>query len=162
MGAIFSDDRKCRYLLWRELAGTGPIMSVGMINPSLAGVDNNDPTVTRVVGFADRLGCSKVYLWNLFASITPYVRELRGLADPVGPDNNAYIQAALLSSSIRVVAWGPLSKLPPSLRGRRLEVVSIARQLGVEFQCWDTAQDGQPKHPLMLPYSLQLKPWEVC
>lgn len=159
MGAIFSDDKTRRYLLWRDLAGSGPVMSVGMINPSLAGVEKNDPTVTRVVGFADRLGCSKVYLWNLFSAITPYVRDLRGMDDPVGVDNDSYITAALLSSSIRVVAWGPLSKLPANLRPRRLQVVQLARMLDINFQCWDTAKDGQPKHPLMLTYALQLKPW---
>lgn len=162
MGAVFSDDRKCRYLLDRDLGGNDPVMSIGMINPSIAGEVDNDPTVTRVVGFGQRIGARKVILWNQFAAITPYVRDLRGLVDPVGPDNDAFIMAALMSSTVHVVAWGPLSKLPKHLRDRRWRIVEIGRQLGVRFMCWDTAQDGQPKHPLMLPYSLELKPWEAC
>lgn len=60
MGAVFSTDRRCRYLLDRDLGGSGPVMSIGMINPSIANEDANDPTVTRVVGFGQRLGASKV------------------------------------------------------------------------------------------------------
>ena len=162
MGAVFSTDRRCRYLLDRDLGGSGPVMSIGMINPSIANETDNDKTVTRVVGFGQRLGASKVILWNQFAAITPYVRELRDMVDPVGPDNDGHIIGALLSSQIHVVAWGPLSKLPKPLRLRRHRIIEIGRDLGVRFMCWDTAQDGQPKHPLMLPYALHLRPWEAC
>lgn len=162
MGAIFSQDRKHRYLLWRELGGNGPIMSLGMVNPSDANEEKNDPTITRVDGFAKRLGVSKYYVWNLCAAVTSKVTKLRTMDDPIGPDNDAFILCALISSSIHVAAWGPLAKLPRSLQHRRLDAVRIADQLGVKFQCWDIAQDGQPRHPLMLRASLDLKPWVPC
>jgi hypothetical protein len=57
------------------------------------------------------------------------------------------------------VAWGPLGKLPPPLRTRWRDVVAIADRVGCRLMCWGTAQDGQPRHPLMLAYSTPLIEW---
>ncbi|MHC2215545.1 DUF1643 domain-containing protein [Rhizobium leguminosarum] len=159
--AVFSDCRLYRYLLEHDFGGSGPVLSIGMVNPSLAGGDKNDQTMTKVDGFAVRLGASKVIVWNPFARIAKDIRDLRHVADPIGPENDAYIARAIQGADIHIVAWGPLSKLPKPLRGRWRSIIDVLAAADAKPMCWGTAQDGQPRHPLMLAYATPLVPWEA-
>lgn len=156
---VFSECGLFRYLLEHDFGGTGPVISLGMVNPSLANGEKNDPTMTKVDGFATRLGASKVTVWNPFARIAKDIRDLRHVADPIGPENDAYIAKAIEGADIHIVAWGPLSKLPKPLRGRWRSVVDVLLKAGAKPMCWGTALDGHPRHPLMLAYATPLVPW---
>ncbi|MBX4954386.1 DUF1643 domain-containing protein [Rhizobium lentis] len=158
--AVFSDCGLYRYLLEHDFGGDGPIISLGMVNPSFADGEKNDHTMTKVDGFAIRLRARKVKVWNPFALIAKDVRELRDALDPVGPENDAYIAQAILGADIHIVGWGPLSKLPKPLRNRWRSVVDVLSNAGAKPMCWGAAQDGQPRHPLMLPYATPLVPWQ--
>ncbi|MDR9781639.1 DUF1643 domain-containing protein [Rhizobium redzepovicii] len=158
---VFSECGLFRYLLEHDFGGTGPVISLGMVNPSLANGENNDQTMTKVDGFAVRLGASKVVVWNPFARIAKDIRDLRHVDDPIGPENDAYIAQAVQDADIHIVAWGPLSKLPKPLRNRWRSVVEVLAAVGAKPMCWGTALDGQPLHPLMLAYATPLVPWEV-
>jgi len=57
--------------------------------------------------------------------------------------------------------WGPLGKLPPQLRKRWTTVCLLAREAGAQLMCLGTAQDGQPRHPLMLAYDTPIEPWKA-
>lgn len=157
--AVFSECGLYRYLLEHDFGGTGPIVSLGMVNPSDANGEKNDQTMTKVDGFAIRMGASKVKVWNPFALINKDVRALRSAPDPVGPENDFHIAEAIRNADIHIVAWGPLSKLPKPLRGRMRSVVDVLMQAGAKPMCWGTALDGQPRHPLMLAYATPLIPW---
>jgi len=159
--AIFSECGLYRYLLVHDFGGPGPVISLGMVNPSEANEAKNDPTMTRVDGFAQRMRASKVVVWNEFALIDKDVRALRTAADPIGPENDAYIAQAIQGADIHIVAWGPLSKLPKPLRNRWREVADVLLSAGAKPMCWGTAQDGQPRHPLMIAYSTPLVPWSA-
>ncbi len=156
---VFSDCGLFRYLLEHEFGGDGPVISLGMVNPSLADGRKNDPTMTKVDGFATRLGASKVIVWNPFARIAKDVRDLRHVDDPIGPENDAYIAQAVKGADIHIVGWGPLAKLPKPLRNRWRSVVDVLNDVGAKPMCWGTAQDGHPRHPLMLAYATPLVPW---
>ncbi|MGZ2484304.1 hypothetical protein ACVITL_002827 [Rhizobium pisi] len=158
---VFSDCGLYRYLLEHDFGGRGPVISIGMVNPSLADGAKNDKTMTKVDGFAVRLGASKVVVWNPFARIAKDVRDLRHMADPIGPENDAYIARAIQGADIHILAWGPLSKLPRPLRGRWRSIVGVLAAAGAKPMCWGTAKDGQPRHPLMLAYATSLVPWEA-
>lgn len=158
---VFSDCGLYRYLLEHDFGGSGPVISLGMVNPSLADGNKNDPTMTKVDGFALRLGASKVKVWNKYALIDKDVKALRSAVDPVGPENDAYIAQAIRDADIHIIAWGPLSKLPKPLRGRWRSVVDVLSQAGAKPMCWGTALDGQPRHPLMLAYATPLTPWSA-
>lgn len=158
---IFSECGLYRYLLEHDFGGSGPVISLGMVNPSLANGEKNDPTMTKVAGFATRLGASKIKVWNPFALIAKDVRDLRDAIDPIGPENDTHIAQAIHDADIHIVAWGPLSKLPKQLRGRWRSVVDVLSQAGAKPMCWGTALDGQPRHPLMLAYATPLVPWSV-
>lgn len=159
--AIFSDCGLYRYLLEHDFGGSGPVISLGMVNPSRADGEKNDPTMTKVDGFAIRLGASKVKVWNQYAFIDKDIKALRAAVDPVGPENDAYIAQAVQDADIHIVAWGPLSKLPKSLRTRWASVADVLVKAGAKPMCWGTALDGQPLHPLMLAYATPLIPWQA-
>lgn len=157
--AVFSECRLYRYLLEHDFGGSGPVISLGMVNPSHADGENNDSTMTKVDGFATRLGASKVKVWNLCALVNKDVKALAAAADPIGPENDAYIAQAIMDAEIHIVAWGPASKLPKALRTRWRSVVDVLTKAGANPMCWGTALDGQPRHPLMLAYVTPLVPW---
>jgi hypothetical protein len=158
---VFSECGLYRYLLEHDFGGNGPVISLGMVNPSLADGKKNDPTMTKVDGFAMRMGASKVRVWNPFALIAKDVRDLRDAADPIGPENDTHIAHAVRDADIHIVAWGPLSKLPRPLRSRWKDVVTVLIEAGGKPMCWGTALDGHPRHPLMLAYATPLVPWSA-
>lgn len=157
--AIFSPCRTWRYRLEREVGGSGPILAGIMVNPSIAGEEENDPTIVKWFGFARRMNARRFIIGNLAAGVTTDVRGLREIPDPIGPDNDRHIEQILHDADIHIAAWGPTTKLPAHLRTRWRAVVAIADRVGCQLLCWGTAQDGQPRHPLMLAYSTPLVEW---
>lgn len=157
--AVFSPCGAYRYRLERECGGSGPVIAGIMVNPSIAGAEKNDPTITKWLGFARGLNASRIIIGNKFAHVATDVRELRGAADPIGADNDKHIEQILRDADMHIVAWGPLAKLPKPLRWRWRDVAAIADRVGCRLMCWGTAQDGQPRHPLMLAYATPLIEW---
>lgn len=157
--AVFSPDGLYRLRLERALEGSGPVAALCMVNPSTAGAEVNDPTITKGCGFGRRADWSRLIVGNKFARRATDVRDLRSLSDPVGPDNDSHLEQIFRDADIHIVAWGPLNKLPPHLRSRWRQVKAIADRVGCRLMCWGTAQDGHPRHPLMLAYSTPLVPW---
>jgi hypothetical protein len=128
-----------------------------MVNPSTADGETDDATIRKVVGFSRRHNCFRVTVGNLFAYRATDVRELKRVADPVGPENDDYLRRIIHEAQCVVVAWGPLAKQPRALRGRFRRVVELAD--GKPLRCFGTANDGHPRHPLMLPYDTPLIEW---
>lgn len=91
------------------------------------------------------------------------VRALATAADPIGPDNGYRLCEIFLDADRVIFAWGPSSKLPARLRDQWREVDRIARAMHCEpLSIGVTANDGHPKHPLMLPYDAPLIPWRLA
>lgn len=157
MSAVIVGDH--RYTLARYLGGGGPHVLWALVNPSTAGVEVNDHTVRKGLGFSQLWGASSMTYVNKFAYRSKDVTDLARAVDPIGPFNDAWIHVAANEADVLVVAWGPLGKLPPRLRERWRRVVGILRSAGKPLMCLGVAKDGQPLHPLMLPYSTPLRPW---
>jgi hypothetical protein len=161
MSAVFSPCGTFRLRLDRDvdpLLG-GQVAALCGVNPSKAGVEANDHTIRKDIGFSRIHGWARFIKINKFAHVATDVRELAGVADPVGPENDRYIEQAIREADVFVPCWGPLAKLPRRLRGRWLEVLAIAERVGKPIMCFGTAQDGQPRHTLMLAYTTPLIPW---
>lgn len=159
MSAVISPCGLYRYRLERHgLSGSGAVAWI-MVNPSTADATQDDATIRKVVGFTERLGGGWAVVGNKFAYRATDVRALRTAADPRGPENDAHLEAIMAGSPIVIAAWGPLAKLPDHLRRRWRTVCAIADRVGAELMCLGTAQDGQPRHPLMLAYDTNLTPW---
>jgi hypothetical protein len=128
-----------------------------MLNPSTATAETDDPTIRRCVGFSRLWGFGRLIVVNLFALRATDPRELAKAADPIGPDNDRHILAAVDESTSVVCAWGCQQHLKGKLLGARpanvLRMIEPRAQLG----CLGYRADRAPRHPLMLSYSTKLE-----
>lgn len=160
MSAVLSPCGNYRYRLERDIGMFGPVAAVIMVNPSTADAKVDDATIRRLIGFGKRLGWSKVIVGNVFAYRATDIRELARVNDPIGLDNNGHLEQILGAAEVAIVAWGTVSKLPPALRERWRAVSDIAASLAVPLKCFGVANDGHPRHPLMISYQTVLVEWQ--
>lgn len=167
-GAELSPCGTYRYALWRSWSISLPVAVFVMLNPSTADALQDDPTIRKCKGFAERWGCGGIYVVNLFAFRATDPKQLRTAhADIVGPDNHAHQRRAIsrLCSPMAVpgpcvAAWGSQPSCVLADHPARLR--ALAAEYRVELQCLGTAKDGNPRHPLMLAYGTELAPLTRC
>lgn len=125
-----------------------------MLNPSTADGTVDDPTIRRCMRFARDWGFSRLVVRNLFAWRATDPAELSRVSDPIGGRaGDRALQAATRADRI-VVAWGAFVPHDRTQRAARLLHDSQAWCLGV-------TQSGQPRHPLYVPASRQLQPFDL-
>ncbi len=152
-GADFSPDRLYRYGLHRIWDKTkSPAMFIGL-NPSTADARLNDPTVRRCVRFAKDLGYGGLIMTNAFAFRATSPKALRSINDPVGPDNDSWLQKLSHRAGIVIAAWGNHG----ALNGRGQHI----RQLLQNLHHFGLTGGGEPKHPLYLPADRKPQFWAV-
>ena len=150
MGAVFSDDRKYRYRLDRDLgSGHGTYVWIGK-NPSKADETQNDNSVSRIMNRAEAEGFRKFVVVNLYGYVST---DPRGLLDswlhadgPVGPHNLRHIRAALKEADYVLVAWGS-AYIGPEHAARVLTIIRKAHKVP---HCLGLTADGSPVHPARL------------
>lgn len=142
-----------RYSLFRRWRRHAPVLVVGMLNPSDADAMIDDPTVRRVVRFADKEDFGAVCIVNMAARRSRHPRDVWGLAAAEGPANQSAIREALRRHGpLMLVAWGVNAKrLHPVLVARALETMRNAHMLALRV-----TGSGFPEHPLYLPSSCRL------
>lgn len=132
-----------RYSLVRRWGvGHRSMLFIGL-NPSTADANQDDPTIRRCVGFARAAGCDALVMANLFALRSTSPKMLKAVADPVGPDNDAWLDRLWAGSTIRVGAWGNWGKV-----NGRGELVATKYP---DLECYGVTASGEPRHPLYLP-----------
>ena len=80
-------------------------MFVGL-NPSTADEIKDDPTSRKCMRFAQSWGYGGIILANLFAYRATDPRELKGVSDPVGPENDHWLNRLADEAGIVIAAWG--------------------------------------------------------
>jgi len=144
--AHFSECGRYRYWLTRQTGRPGGEVVFLMLNPSTADASEDDPTIRRCIGFAQREGFGSLLVLNLFALRATDPAELARANDPVGPHNDAVLAAHFAQDFPIVCAWGAHD-------------LARTRWRDVRGACWDrvrpllclgTTRDGSPKHPLYL------------
>ena len=149
--AELSEDRAYRYRLSRVWAD-GPRATFVMLNPSTADAHADDPTLRRCIGFARHWGLGGLNVVNVYAFRATSPAALWKVSDPVGPENNRFLEEAAASGEVLVAAWGAHAK-----QERVQEVLAIP---GFErLTCLRTTKHGYPSHPLYLPKELSPAPW---
>lgn len=151
--AVFSSCGRYRYKLVRKFSPGSNTINFLMLNPSTADDIDNDPTVERCERRASRLGFDILIVTNIFAWRDTDPRKMKQAEDPVGPDNDCWIQKAASESDMIVCAWGNNGLH----RGRCNDVVKLIE--GYPLYCLKETS-GQPHHPLYLPYNLEPKRWK--
>lgn len=155
-GAVFDSSGTYRYLLWRVWSGDAPRVAFVMLNPSAADAAANDPTIRRCIGLARAWGYGALEVVNLFAYRTAYPAELGNAGDPIGPENDRYIRAALVRCAAVIAAWG----VHGSLRQRGAQVSEMLRALaGGTACCLGRTRAGHPRHPLYLSNRIVPQPF---
>lgn len=157
-GATISPCGLYRYHLWRQVSkereATGRCTFV-MCNPSTADETQDDPTIRRCIAFTRQWQCEFLDVLNLFAYRSPDPSALLSAADPIGPDNDSWLDRAGYASRIIVAAWG----VHGTILGRG-EVVRQRLAATRKLHYLKLTKDGHPGHPLYLPANSVLMPWQ--
>jgi hypothetical protein len=156
-GAIFSTCEQYRYRLWRHWGLGAPRARAVfiMLNPSTADAEEDDPTIRKCIGFAERMGYAGIDVVNLYAYRATKPAELKRVGWPKGPDNDRHILEACRNNIDReaICAWGT------NARGnsRPMDVLDLIRAAGITPMALKVT-NGVPHHPLMLPYTCSKAP----
>ena len=144
--AYLSEDRRYRYWLERWW-GTGAALVVIGLNPSTADESLDDPTIRKCIGFAQRWGYAGLIMLNLFAWRSPEPKELRVVEDPIGSENDYFLEMIAKPCRRILCAWGKDGDIDDRdlavlklLQGRELVALKVSEKT------------GQPWHPLYVSY----------
>ena len=154
--ATYSPCEQYRYILLREWS-VSPKVNFIMLNPSTATEQQNDATVERCQRRAEMLGFGGLMVTNLFAYRATDPKDMKRQADPVGPDNDEVIIAAADDADMVICAWGGHGN-HLGRAGKVLEMLRGHQRISCKLHALKTT-NGQPWHPLYLPYRLQPRPF---
>lgn len=141
-GAKFSEDRKYRYVLWRHMNTTLPIVAYIGLNPSTANENTNDRTIQKLIKITLNNGYGGFYMLNLFGIISSKPEILVNHPDPIG-DNDIYLQATIAQVDKVICAWGSFKQ---ANSGRAMEVLNMIPE--EKRYCIRRSKLGRPWHPL--------------
>lgn len=156
MSAVFSSCGTFRLRLDRviDMLG-GPTVGFCLHNPSTAGVEIEDPTSRRGIGYATAWHASRLIYVNPWAGCATKPAALWSMADPVGPDCDRHIleaaAACAASGGFMVAAWGrvsPPGRMREAAAARLRDVEALIRSTGCSVRALGVNLDGSPKHPL--------------
>lgn len=144
--------------LFRQWDSDRPEMMLVMLNPSTADGMTDDPTIRKCIGFATRLGFGSIVVVNLFSYRATDPLDLKKAGYPQGETDNGVIRVAAgknKNAGGRVVAaWG---RNAPAERAAAVR--TMLRNDRIRLFHFGLTKDGQPRHPLMLPYATPMIEW---
>jgi len=151
-GAIFSNCRRFRYLLWRIWDKQKPMVMFIGLNPSTANEQYDHPTIKSVCRIAMHNGYGGVYMANCFPFISTDPAQLK-------------IHGASAINDLHLINYGPKCKDVVFAWGS----FPIVKELGRDIQLmhWfpnakalHINKNGTPKHPLYCKSTTQLVPFK--
>jgi hypothetical protein len=153
--ATISDCGRFRYRLGRRWADGAPLLFV-MLNPSTADADQDDATIRRCIRFAQAEGFPALEVVNLFAFRATDPKDLRRAGYPAGPENDRHIQEAARAAAKVCLAWGSNAA---GLERPQI-VIPLLRAACAQLHVLRMTRSAHPQHPLMLPASCRLQPFD--
>ena len=118
-----------------------------MLNPSTADANQEDPTIRRCMGFAEKWGYGGITVGNLFAYRATKAKKMLKADDPIGPENDLYLERLSFAADLTVCAWGNHGAHLGRAR-RVLPLLTNPHYLRI-------TKMGQPEHPLYLKGDLK-------
>lgn len=144
--AVISDCGKYRYLLRRAWDFAKPRALLIMLNPSTADATADDATIRSCVRLVSALGYGSMEVVNVFGWRATDPNELPKQPDPVGPQNEDIIEAAIVRSDVVICAWGA-----NVMAQRKANYVrSLVSRRRPATYCFGKTKAGFPKHPLYI------------
>ena len=153
--ARYSDCERYRYDLTRTWDSSSPKALFVMLNPSTATELANDPTVERVERRARRMGFGAYRVCNLFAWRATKPKQLFAATTPVGLENNDVLVEACHWAVQIICGWGNHG----AFGSRGAAVEALMRGTGHSLFHLGLTQQGHPRHPLYVPYSVAPAVW---
>jgi hypothetical protein len=154
--AIISECGAYRYRLDRKWSGDPPML-VCMLNPSTADAERDDPTITKLIGFANRFGFGHLIVVNLYPFRATKPADLKAAHYP-NPSNNASVIHAAVRQvkqphdalpGMTFCAWGANARGRPEAAHF---LAGLCEESMTPF-AFRLLSDGTPEHPLYIPYS---------
>jgi hypothetical protein len=122
------------------------------LNPSTADAVVDDRTIGRCIAFSKEWGGGRLSMVNLFALRSTDPQALGRADDPVGPENDAWLDRVVPAADIAVACWGNHGKL----HGR---AEAVARRFAGQLVALAVNKSGSPKHPLYVLGSTRPSPY---
>jgi hypothetical protein len=141
--AVLSADGRYRYFLSRRWDERGKVIAFIGLNPSTADESKDDPTIRRCTRFAKDLGGGALWVVNLFALRATKPFALVHAPDPIGPENEHWLDEVVAEADLSIAAWGNQG----TLMGRA--AVVSARFAG-NLHALSITRRGMPGHPLYI------------
>ena len=162
---VFSECRGYRYTLEHvieeaqaEIFAARRLQWIGL-NPSTADEQKLDPTLKRIRAFTLAAGYGGFIMTNVFAWRATKPADMKKQADPIGPENDAWLMRVAERCEASVACWGGIANFPRSLRHRAASVRLMFSRANRPLLCLKIAADGSPWHPLYLDGATTLKPY---
>jgi hypothetical protein len=154
-GAIFSDDRKYRFALWRIWDRSLPLVAFMGLNPSTANETDADPTIRSVGRIAKHNGYGGIVMINVFPMVSTDP-ALLDTSDSVNNDRNQmYVNEVVGHCSDVVFAWGSFSVVKES------GMDALLTDLFPDAKCLHINKNGSPKHPLYCKSTSSFIDWKL-
>ena len=145
--AVISSCRKYRYELRRIWDETASLVLFICLNPSTADEETEDNTSRICINYARRWGYGGLLVGNLFAYRSTDKNVIYRITDPVGPENDDWLQKLRSEASLVVCAWGDAG----GYKARDKQVLSFLNNP----YCLVRLKSGRPGHPLYKRADLQ-------
>lgn len=145
-GAIFSENREYRFVLWRRWDERKPMITFIGINPSSADEFKDDETIRRVISFATTWGYGGVYMVNIYAYISTDYSKCKKIGSL---KNIGFVEEYGKKSKTVVFAWGKKPIYDYTIRH--------LREWFPKAKCLYKNLDGSPVHPLFVKGDTKLK-----
>ena len=147
--ASFSTCKDYRWNLSRYINDNRKTLIFMGLNPSLANKNKNDPTLRRLIGFAELWGYGTLVVVNLFARITKSPKFLACCNDPVGWKNDVELNKRLnywkkKDSCELWIGWG----INGRLMNRDKLLLKRIKESSKKPYVIGLTKDGYPRHPL--------------
>lgn len=152
--AYFNDERTKRFLLTRDWS-EGQQRSVALfigLNPSIAGIEIDDMTVRKDIGFAKRWGFNCAVLANLIADIStdpwklPYWKGF-------DQDNLDILDGQVRQADIVIAAWGTQPRAVYEKVALAEHILRLKNATTREVHCIGLTKGGFPLHPSRTAYT---------
>lgn len=156
-GAVFSKDKKHRYVLFRIWNPKKPMVCFVGLNPSKAGGKDEDHTTRKLRKFCENAGLGGYYLVNLFSRIATGFDEIKSitqyLVDGGAMLNTEYsiknLERWTKEADIIIPMWGGKGVF----MDRDQEVLEYLWRLNKPLYTFGLTKKRNPGHPLMLGYT---------
>lgn len=154
---VNNTDNSCRFALGTE--GVKPLIVIG-INPSVANDKTTDPTIRKVMGFAEGNGFDSFIMLNLYPQRTPFPADLHPQMDTDIANLNLKSIAEVLekyNNPTILAAWSEKIVVRDFLKNCLIGIFETSKKHNVKWiKLGEFTKMGHPRHPLYASYALEL------